>query len=159
MKNVLIYLYLWREVRLNYLFQIKYFVIFILQIFLCSNKTFYQFIGVTLWPWKWEDLLSTYFKIASTHCIQIFFIIMDLQSNLDVVRLGKLAELPLRLIESEPRDPCNDDVLRDNSAAISLTLRAWGNDGWNKHGLCNIHTGHLEIISQDARNALLYVLI
>lgn len=98
-------------------------------------------------------------KIASTHCIQIFYTYMDLQSNLDVVRLGKLAELPLRLIESEPRDPCNDDVLRDNSAAISLTLRAWGNDGWNKHGLCNIHTGHLEIISQDARNALFYVLI
>lgn len=63
-------------------------------------------------------------KIASTHCIQIFYTCMDLQSNLDVVRLGKLAELPLRLIESEPRDPCNDDVLRDNSAAISLTLRA-----------------------------------
>lgn len=35
-------------------------------------------------------------------------------------------------------------MLRDNSAAISLTLRAWGKVDWNKNGLCNTSMWHLK---------------
>lgn len=65
---------------------------------------------------------------------------------MDVVRFGKFVEFSLRFIEFELRDFCNDDVLRDNSVVISLILRVWGNDGWNKYGLCNIYIGYFKII-------------
>lgn len=50
---------------------------------------------------------------------------INLQSNLDAPRLGRLAELPLRLM-SEPKDPGSEDVLRESSVASSLTLRTDG---------------------------------
>lgn len=50
MKNVLIYLFMERKIlKLYYFIQNKLLFLF-WQIFLCSNKTFYPFIGVTLWP-------------------------------------------------------------------------------------------------------------
>ena len=86
-------------------------------------------------------------KTEQTYIFLVNIKTFNSRSNLEAPRLGKLAELPLRLM-SEPTDPGREVVLRDNSDANSLTLRTEGRLAWkDKYSIYHIYSeNHLRII-------------